>query len=62
MRPLIAFDLNRKRLAELERGVDRTLEASSEELDAATLVRYSAEPAEAGGSGCVHRDGADAGE
>jgi UDP-N-acetyl-D-glucosamine/UDP-N-acetyl-D-galactosamine dehydrogenase len=45
-RPVIAFDLNRERLAELERGVDRTLEASSEELDAATLVRYSAEPAE----------------
>ena len=45
-RPVIAFDLNRKRLAELERGVDRTLEASSEELDAATLVRYSAELAE----------------
>ena len=45
-RPVIAFDLNRERLAELERGVDRTLEASSEELVAATLVRYSAEPAE----------------
>jgi UDP-N-acetyl-D-galactosamine dehydrogenase len=45
-RPVIAFDLNRERLSELERGVDRTLEASSEELDAATLVRYSAEPAE----------------
>ena len=45
-RPVIAFDLNQERLAELERGVDRTLEASSEELDAATLVRYSAEPAE----------------
>jgi len=29
-RPVIAFDLNRERLAELERGVDRTLEASSE--------------------------------
>jgi len=45
-RPVIAFDLNRERLAELERGVDRTLEASSEELNGATLVRYSAEPAE----------------
>ena len=33
-------------VAELQRGVDRTLEASSEELDAATLVRYSAELAE----------------
>jgi len=49
-RPVIAFDLNRERLAELERGVDRTLEASSEELDAATLVRYSAEPAELAGA------------
>jgi UDP-N-acetyl-D-galactosamine dehydrogenase len=45
-RPVIAFDLNRERLAELERGVDRTLEASAQELGAATLVRYSADPAE----------------
>jgi UDP-N-acetyl-D-glucosamine/UDP-N-acetyl-D-galactosamine dehydrogenase len=43
---VIAFDLNRERLAELERGVDRTLEASAQELAAATLVRYAADPAE----------------
>jgi UDP-N-acetyl-D-glucosamine/UDP-N-acetyl-D-galactosamine dehydrogenase len=45
-RPVVAFDLNRERLGELERGVDRTLEASAAELAAATLVRYTAEPAD----------------
>jgi UDP-N-acetyl-D-galactosamine dehydrogenase len=45
-RPVLAFDLNRVRLAELERGLDRTREASAEELAAATLVRYSADPAD----------------
>ena len=43
-REVVAFDLNRERLAELERGVDRTREASAEELAAATLVHYSAAP------------------
>jgi UDP-N-acetyl-D-galactosamine dehydrogenase len=43
-REVVAFDLNRERLAELERGVDRTREASAEELAAASLVRYSAAP------------------
>ena len=45
-RPVVAFDLNRQRLNELERGVDRTLEASAAELAAASLVRYSAEPSD----------------
>jgi UDP-N-acetyl-D-galactosamine dehydrogenase len=43
-RPVLAFDLNRARLADLEQGIDRTLEASPEELAAATLVRFTDDP------------------
>ncbi|MEB3259500.1 MAG: hypothetical protein VKP63_02600, partial [Cyanobacteriota bacterium] len=49
-RSVLAFDLNRERLVELERGLDRTLEASAAELAAATLVRYTAEPADLAGA------------
>jgi UDP-N-acetyl-D-galactosamine dehydrogenase len=47
-RHVLAFDLNRERLLELAHGEDRTLEASSEQLGAASLVRYTAEASDLG--------------
>jgi UDP-N-acetyl-D-galactosamine dehydrogenase len=40
-RPVIGFDINPKRISELEAGQDFTLECSPEELSAATHLRYS---------------------
>lgn len=41
-RPVIGFDINTHRIAELQSGQDSTLECSPEELRAATQLRYSA--------------------
>ncbi|MFA0087019.1 Vi polysaccharide biosynthesis UDP-N-acetylglucosamine C-6 dehydrogenase TviB [Vibrio sp. 10N.261.51.F12] len=41
--PTIGFDINQGRVAELDNGVDATLECSSEELKQATHLTYSAE-------------------
>lgn len=41
--PTVGFDINKARLAELQDGVDSTLEVSSEELAEATQLTYSAE-------------------
>jgi UDP-N-acetyl-D-galactosamine dehydrogenase len=40
-RPVIGFDINPQRIAELQAGKDRTLECSSQELASATHLRYS---------------------
>jgi UDP-N-acetyl-D-galactosamine dehydrogenase len=40
-RPVIGFDINPKRIAELQSGSDHTLECSPGELAAATHLRYS---------------------
>jgi UDP-N-acetyl-D-galactosamine dehydrogenase len=40
-RPVIGFDVNPKRIAELQAGQDRTLECGTEDLAAATHLRYS---------------------
>ena len=40
-RPVIGFDINTHRIAELQSGQDSTLECSPEELRAATQLRYS---------------------
>jgi UDP-N-acetyl-D-galactosamine dehydrogenase len=40
-RPVIGFDINAKRVGELQRGEDHTLECSPEELREATHLRYS---------------------
>lgn len=40
-RAVIGFDINPKRIAELQAGQDHTLECSPEELAAATRLRYS---------------------
>jgi UDP-N-acetyl-D-galactosamine dehydrogenase len=41
LRPVIGFDINPNRIAELQAGQDHTLECSPEELAAATHLRYS---------------------
>ncbi len=43
-RPTIGFDIKAKRIAELRQGHDHTLEADSDELAAATHLRYTANP------------------
>jgi UDP-N-acetyl-D-glucosamine/UDP-N-acetyl-D-galactosamine dehydrogenase len=45
-RPVIGFDINPKRVAELQAGEDHTLECSRSELKAATQLRYSANPSD----------------
>ena len=41
LRPVIGFDINPNRVAELQLGHDHTLECSSEQLQAASYLRYS---------------------
>ena len=43
-RPVIGFDINRARVAELRGGRDHTLECPPEDLRAATHLRYTCEP------------------
>ena len=43
-RPTLGFDIDDERIAELERGHDATLEASAEELAAATNLTFSSDP------------------
>jgi UDP-N-acetyl-D-galactosamine dehydrogenase len=45
-RPVIGFDINPKRIAELQSGEDHTLECSRSELKEANQLRYSAQPAD----------------
>ena len=45
-RQVIGFDINAQRLEELRRGLDRTRETTADELQAATLLQFSADPAE----------------
>jgi UDP-N-acetyl-D-galactosamine dehydrogenase len=46
VRPVIGFDINSQRIAELQSGKDLTLECSSEELAQAIQLRYSCTPAD----------------
>ena len=43
-RPVLGFDINAARIAELQSGQDHTLECSPAELQAATQLRYSSQP------------------
>jgi UDP-N-acetyl-D-glucosamine/UDP-N-acetyl-D-galactosamine dehydrogenase len=47
-RPVIGFDINPKRVAELQSGEDHTLECSRGELKEAKQLRYSCKPADLG--------------
>ncbi|MGD9806358.1 MAG: nucleotide sugar dehydrogenase, partial [Hyphomicrobiaceae bacterium] len=44
--PVIGFDLNEKRIAELRSGIDRTHEVMDEEFEAAKTVTYSTSPSD----------------
>ena len=46
LRPVIGFDINPARVAELQSGQDHTLECSPDELRQATHLRYSADAAD----------------
>jgi UDP-N-acetyl-D-galactosamine dehydrogenase len=46
IRPVIGFDINPQRIAELQSGKDHTLECSSKELAQASQLRYSCTPAD----------------
>lgn len=46
VRPVIGFDINPQRIAELQSGQDHTLECSSEQLAQASHLRYSCTPAD----------------
>lgn len=43
--PVVGFDINRRRIAELQNGSDRTLELTPDELLQAELLTFSADPA-----------------
>lgn len=43
-RPVLGFDINAARIAELQAGQDGTLEVTPEDLQAAAQLRYSADP------------------
>lgn len=43
-RPVIGFDINPARIAELQSGKDHTLECSPADLAQASLLRFSAQP------------------
>ena len=45
-RPVVGFDINAPRVAELVSGHDRTLETTPEELSAASQLRFTANPAD----------------
>lgn len=45
-REVLGFDINPRRIAELNAGVDNTLEVEPEELQAATQLRYSSDASE----------------
>lgn len=45
-REVLGFDINPRRIAELNAGVDNTLEVEPEELQAATHLRYSSDASE----------------
>ena len=51
-RPVVGFDINQKRIAELQSGVDHTLEVSAEELKEATQLSFTDELASLAGSNC----------
>lgn len=51
-RPVVGFDINQKRIVELQSGVDHTLEVSTEELKEATQLSFTHELADLTGSNC----------
>ena len=42
--PTVGFDINVKRISELQNGIDRTLEVSEKELSEVKKLTYSSDP------------------
>lgn len=51
-RPVVGFDTNQKRIAELKSGIDHTLEVSAEELKEAAQLSFTCELADLTGNNC----------
>jgi UDP-N-acetyl-D-galactosamine dehydrogenase len=51
-RPVVGFDINEKRIAELQSFIDQTLEVEPEELKEAKLLTYSTDPEVLQASNC----------
>lgn len=51
-RPVVGFDINARRIDELQRGHDSTLETAKEELAAATQLEFTTNPDELSGCNC----------
>lgn len=51
-RPVLGFDINRKRIAELQAGTDVTLETTEDELRAASHLRFSTDLADLHSANC----------
>ena len=46
IRPVIGFDIDPERIAQLQRGHDRTLEVEADELQLATQLRFATDPSD----------------
>jgi len=57
--PVIGFDIDKKRIEELQSGQDHTLEVSVEELQQATQLSYSANLDDLKRLQLFYRDGSD---
>lgn len=51
-RPVVGFDINQKRIADLISGIDNTLEVSAEEMKEASQLSFTHEIANLSGSNC----------
>ena len=57
--PVVGFDVDGERVAELAKGVDRTREITEEEFAGAAGTTWTANPADLAGLQFLHRDGSD---
>ena len=58
--PVVGFDIDTRRIAELADGIDRTHEVSKDEFAGAKDIRYSAEAEDLADCNFFYRYGADA--
>ena len=52
-RPVVGFDINQKRITDLQSGIDHTLEVSGEELKEASQLSFTNRLADLSGSNCL---------
>lgn len=51
-RSVVGFDINQKRISELQSGIDRTLEVSTEELKEANQLSFASDPSDLNACNC----------